>query len=380
MIHVVIDTSIYRTDPKREKAAFRVLTKLATNGFVRVHIPHVVEREFSTQQLSSLESTFGEARKFVTSIRKRVSESLIQEVNGIDDHIQAFRSIAEAEVANSLSKWATEIGAETHATQPHHGELVLNAYFKGDAPFSQPKERKDFPDAFIYESIRDLAKLRGNIHVVSADENLRNACSRVTGVTAHDVLEGFLKSKLCVEASKHLEHLEKLNQFRANIVSYKPDLLNHINQLLLDYLPYKQFEDQYFKSDDNFGAVEMMEDAEDIEIDDSKIELLGVDTLLVPFSCRLGALVYYSIFAADYWAMADNETLGITVHQSENSSDHYLEASEDVTLEIHGVFSISFEFDVEEMITDHKSDFTSYLEDADVTLEDVKSINVVGER
>ena len=174
MIDVVIDTSIYRADPKREKAAFRVLNKLATNGYVRVHIPHVVEREFSTQQLTSLESTFGEARKFVSSARKRVSESLTQEVNGIDKHIEAFRAKAEAEVASSLSKWASDINAEIHATQPHHGELVLNAYFSGDAPFSQPKERKDFPDAFIYESIRDLAKLKGTVHVVSADENLRN--------------------------------------------------------------------------------------------------------------------------------------------------------------------------------------------------------------
>ena len=379
MIDVVIDTSIYRTDPKREKAAFRVLTKLATNGFVRVHIPHVVEREFSTQQLASIESIFGEAKKFISSVRKKVSESLTQEVNGIDKFIEALRTSAETEVASSLSKWAIDIDAEMLTTQPHHGELVLNSYFTGDAPFSQPKERKDFPDAFIYESIRDLAKLKEILYVVSADENLRNACSKVKGVTTFDALEEFLKSEPCVDAADHLEHLEKLNQFRVNIGSYSPAFLRHINRLLLNYLPYKQFEDPHFKSDDNSGAVEMLEESEDIEFDESKIEILGVDTLLVPFSCRLGALVYYSIFAADYWAMADNESLGISVNHSENSSDHYLEASENVTLEIHGVFSVSFEFDVGETISDPETDFASYLEDAEVTLEDVELIEVVEE-
>lgn len=379
MIDVVIDTSIYRADPRREKAAFRILTKLATNGFVRVHIPHVVEREFSTQQLTSLESTLGEARKFISSARKRVSESLLQEVNGIEKLIEAFRAKAEAEVASSLSKWAKDINAEIHATQPHHGELVLNAYFSGDAPFSQPKERKDFPDAFIYESIQDLAKLKGSVNVVSADENLRNACSKIKGVTAYDALEEFLKSESCIDATHHLEHLEKLNQFRVNIGSYASAFLKHINQLLLDYLPYKQFEDPHFKSDDNSGAVEIMNESEDIELDESKIEIFGVDTLLVPFSCRLDALVYYSIFAADYWAMADNESLGINVHYNENSSDHYLEANEDVTLEINGVFSVSIEFDVGVAINDPETDFALYLEDADVTLEDVKSIQVVEE-
>lgn len=182
MIDVVIDTSIYRTDPKREKAAFRVLTKLATNGFVRVHIPHVVEREFSTQQLASLETTFGEGKRFVSSIRKKVSESLTPEVNDIENLIGAFRVKAEAEIASSLSNWAAEISAEIHPTQPHHGELVLDAYFSGNAPFSQPKERKDFPDAFIYESIRDLVKLKEIVHMVSADENLRSSCVKLTGI------------------------------------------------------------------------------------------------------------------------------------------------------------------------------------------------------
>lgn len=379
MIDVVIDTSVYRTDPKREKAAFRVLTKLAANGFVRVHIPHVVEKEFSTQQLASLETTFGESKRFISSILKKVSAPLTHEVNSIDKSIEAFRVKAETAVANSLSSWATEIGAEIHPTQAHHGELVLNAYFNGDAPFSQPKERKDFPDAFIYESIRDLVAQKGGIHVVSADGNLRDSCSKLKRVTTYDALDEFLKSTPCVEAAHHLEHLEKLNLFRSNIGAYTSDFTKHINRLLLNYLPYKSFEDTHFKSDDNSGAVEMMDEPEDIEIDESRIEILGVDTLLIPFSCHLGALVYYSIFAADYWAMADNDSLGISISHDENSSDHYLEANEDVTLEIHGVFSISFEFEQGEKITDPETDFASYLVDAEVTLEDVNSIQVVEE-
>jgi hypothetical protein len=377
MIDIVIDTCIYRTDPKREKAAFRILTKLATNGFIRVHIPHVVEREFSTQQRELLDTTFGEAKKFVSAIRKKVSESLIHEVNGIDKLIEAFRVKAEAEITSSLSSWAAEISAEIHPPRSHHGELVLNAYFSGSPPFSQAKERKDFPDAFIYESIRDLVKLKESFHFVSADENLRNACAKLKGIKTYATLEEFLKSDPSVEAAHHLEHLEKLNLFRVHIGAYSANFIGHINRLLLNYLPYKPFEDNHFKSDDNSGAVEMMDEPEDIEIDESKIEILGVDTLLVPFSCHLNALVYYSIFAADYWVMNDNDSLGISVSQNENSSDHYLEASEEVTLKIHGVFSISFEFDQEEKINDPEIDFASYLEDAEVTLEDVDSIQVI---
>lgn len=378
-MNLVIDTSIYRTDPKRAKAAFRNLTKLATNEFVRVYIPHIVEREFSSQQLKLLEDTFGESRKFIKSVRNKASESLIEDVNVIEKLIDELRSKMEAEVEGSLSSWATDIDAEIHYVQPHHGERIVNAYFRGDAPFSQPKERKDFPDAFIYESVLDLAKEKGITYVVSADDNLRNSCSSINQVTVFETLEDFLKSSPCVEAVHHLDHLETLNKFRFNISSYTEELLSHINQLLLDYLPYKQFEDSYFKSDDNYGAVEMLEEIGDIDIDESKIELLGLDTLLVPFSCRLGALVYYSIFASDYWAMADNESLGINVHQSENSTDYYLQASEEVTLEVFGVFSVSFEFDLCPPVNFTDMDFISYLKEADVTLEDVNQIRVVQE-
>jgi hypothetical protein len=377
MINVIIDTSIYRTDPKREKAAFRVLTKLATNNFICVHIPHVVEREFSTQQLSSLESTFSEARKFVSSIRKKVFEPLIHDVNEIETLIEAFHSKAEAEASAALLSWAGQINANLHPTKPHHGKLVLDAYFNGGAPFSQPKERKDFPDAFIYESIRDLARLKKDIHVVSGDENLRIACSQITGVTVHSSLEEFLNFEPCLKAAHHLDHLELLNQFRANIGSYETDVSRQINQMLLNYLPYKQFVDPHFKSDDNSGAIELMDDAEDIEIDSSAIEILSVDTLLIPFSCRLGALVYYSIYAADYWGMDDNELLGITINHDENSSDHYLEANENVTLEIQGIFSISLVFDVGEKIENLETDFSTYLDEAEITLEEITLIQVV---
>lgn len=377
MIDVVIDTNIYRADPKREKAAFRVLTKLAENGFFRIHIPRVVEREFSSQQLLSLESTFGDASKFVSNVRKKISEPLAANVKDIEGLIEALRSKAEEEASGSLSRWADEIGATLHEPQPYHGQLVLDAYFSGGAPFSQPKERKDFPDAFIFESVRDLASEKAHLHVVSGDNNLRAACEKIQKVTVFGSLEDFLKSKPCLDAAHHLEHLEKLSLFRKNIHAYQSSLEHHLNSLLLNFLPYRQFEDPCFKSDDNMGAVELLDDIEDLEILEDEIEVLGVDTLVVPFSCRIGALVYYSIYAAEYWAMSDNASSRISVHHNENSTDHYLEANEDVKLEVQGTFSVSFEFESGDDIEDPEEDFDSYLDGADVTLEDVKLIQVV---
>jgi rRNA-processing protein FCF1 len=56
MIQVVLDTSIYRMDPKRNKAAFRAFTRLCTASKVQLHIPYFVKHEFLSQQRSALEN------------------------------------------------------------------------------------------------------------------------------------------------------------------------------------------------------------------------------------------------------------------------------------------------------------------------------------
>ncbi len=55
-----------------------------------------------------------------------------------------------------------------------HGKRVTDAYFAGGEPFSSPKHRMDFPDAFIYESVKDIAAKRGTLHVIVAAERVNN--------------------------------------------------------------------------------------------------------------------------------------------------------------------------------------------------------------
>lgn len=50
MIHVVLDTNIYRDNPRRDNLHFKALEKLSKAGVIRLHIPYVVMREFQTQQ------------------------------------------------------------------------------------------------------------------------------------------------------------------------------------------------------------------------------------------------------------------------------------------------------------------------------------------
>lgn len=377
MINIVIDTSIYRTDPKREKAAFRALNKLATHEFIKVHIPEIVEREFTTQQTLQIDVTTSDGNKFISTLKKRTPEHLHHEISSIESALLEIYSKAQTEQVNGLKNWAKNIGANIYAVQPHHGALVLDSYFKGSPPFSQPKDRKDFPDAFIYEAIIDLVKTQESLHVICQDENLRVCCAKISGVHTHSSLEDFLKSEHCAKAAQQLEHIENINKFNTHIDSYQDQLTQQLSYLLLEHLPYKQFEDSHFRSDDNSAAIEMMGEPQEIAFDKANIERLGPDTLLIPFTCELEALVYYPIFAGDYWAMVDNESIGIRASHSENYSDHYLEANEDVRLFIEGIFSISMKFNSDEKIENPDEDFSNYLETASFSIEEIDKIQVI---
>src|SRR5260370_40840606 len=48
MIHVVIDTTIYRKDPCRQKVEFQTIARLADAGLIKLYIPHVGLHEFAT--------------------------------------------------------------------------------------------------------------------------------------------------------------------------------------------------------------------------------------------------------------------------------------------------------------------------------------------
>jgi len=50
LIHIVLDTNIYRNNPGRNNLNFQAIEKLANAGWLKLHVPYVVEREFQTQQ------------------------------------------------------------------------------------------------------------------------------------------------------------------------------------------------------------------------------------------------------------------------------------------------------------------------------------------
>ena len=161
MLHVVLDTTAYKQDPQRKKAGFQALGQLCQQGAIVLHIPSIVRREFISHIGHDLENVLEET---VQSVRR------VQRIdNPADSKARAEHVASELsqlvgtptrDVENRFDQWARDIGAVLHDVSADCLNEVLKQYFAGQGPFKKVKNREDFPDAFIWHTVRQKLPIR----------------------------------------------------------------------------------------------------------------------------------------------------------------------------------------------------------------------------
>ena len=156
MIHLVIDTTAFRNDPARKKAAFRSLKRLAEAGEIRLHVPHVVMEEFLSQQTEQYVAGLSEIKTLVVKFKKKHMPDMTREVlENTDQQLSRLKEELVAFARIDFDQWVREVRAEVHGIRESHGKRVIAAYFSGASPFREKKRREDIPDAFIWQVVLD---------------------------------------------------------------------------------------------------------------------------------------------------------------------------------------------------------------------------------
>lgn len=75
VIHVLIDSCIYRTDRKRNKPAFRAVLRLACAGSLQLHIPAYVKGEVLCQQQRDIREQLGKLRGAADTILRTTTQT-----------------------------------------------------------------------------------------------------------------------------------------------------------------------------------------------------------------------------------------------------------------------------------------------------------------
>ena len=71
MLHIVIDTSIYRTDPWRKKAASKAVERLAKAGKLKLHVPYFVKEEFISFARAEYENHVDKLQQEISRLQQK---------------------------------------------------------------------------------------------------------------------------------------------------------------------------------------------------------------------------------------------------------------------------------------------------------------------
>jgi rRNA-processing protein FCF1 len=365
MLHVIIDTSIYRNDPKRGRAAFRALTRLCEGGKIVLYIPAFVKGEFVSQQKIAVEDEIQRIITAAKSITRRSGNERL--ANFSEEVIKAADKLlpkARALTTEEFTRWAKRCKALSIEIRPEHAGRVMNDYFEGAAPFSSVKHREDIPDSFIWQTVLDVANKKKHVYFIANDGQLFKAAKTLTNVTAHKTLEEFVES---AEFQKAIDDLtteavaRNISRAKRMIPKNEKALQEMVESDIVDALANRTVHESRIPDDIGEGLIMLVGGAEDLTFDFDNIEFYGGSEIGIPFTTTVECELNYAIFKGDYFTLSEEKLAQIAISER---NEHYFDADETYPIEVIATLSVELE--------------TKILENPKATDEDVEQAILFG--
>ncbi len=368
MIHIVLDTNIYRSNPGRNNLNFLAIEKLANAGWAKLHIPYVVEREIQTQQREIYSKDLEKAQSGLSGLsRKQLSPDVLTKINLLKTQLDAESENILLDAEKQLVDWAESIDANRHPLCLDQARTALEAYFHGLPPLKAPKIRDDIPDSFVVQAINKLCLENGDIHVVAGDKKIRDAFSEIKTVTVYKDLSDFIESEIIQNELKDIDLLDNIEEIKLDLQAYEDEcgeisirISNDVGEAIVG----NTISDPSIPDDNNEATIDGYYDAEDIEFDFTELAYYGNGQFGFPFSLKIIVSATYYIFKADYYCMDDAPS--VTDH-----NDHYFEAEDEFEVIVTGTVSISIDRDKINM-----DEFSECIDQDSIAIDEVQSIEL----
>lgn len=345
MIRVVIDTNNLPRNVSSPSAAFKRTVQLIKEDVIEVFMPGIIAEEWRTQQLEHLRKQF---QKVDEAFKDVLGGGHLEDHDELDALIAAAAAIKrtaaglEAISQRALERLLQQLQTTIIPIANEHGPRVAAAYFKGSSPFAGIKCRKDFPDAFLYEAVADLAGPDDRVMVVTADRNLAKHLTSLPGITCVETLEQLVESEEVEELTAEIALEAKWRDALPTVVTA---LKEHEEEVLaegfvnsfIDKLAGHEVGHPSIPSDNHDATVSMVDDPKDIEIDWNEAQDYGPGVLRVPFSCTSELLLDFSVFYADAYGLPDF----ISIQWADHEEQPFFDAQANTIAQVKGFMSVT---------------------------------------
>ncbi|NEX11248.1 MAG: hypothetical protein C1942_00870 [Prosthecochloris sp.] len=372
MIHIVLDTNIYRQNPTRDSLNFKAIEKLAEANWVKIHIPYIVEREFQTQQREICHRDLNKALSGLNGLsRKQLSPHILKKVEGLKGELENSSEDILSDAENQFTVWANQIKANRIPLCIEQTSNAIEAYFQGNPPFKSAKVRDDIPDSFLVQAILKLKSEFGELHVVAEDNKVRQSFLGNDTIMIYSKFSNFIESELVQEELKDLDFLDGLDKIIESLKIYEQDhceISSAVNYAIGEKLIGKTINHHSIHDDNNEATIDSYYDPEDLQLNYDDVSYFGNGLLGIPFNLKILIGAYYYIFKADYYVLDIDEQQTISVS---DHNDHYYMAESDFKVLVRGHASIRI--DRENINLENLSESVF---DSSISLDDVESIEL----
>jgi len=201
-ISIMLDTTIYKQIPKLNTVLFGRLIKYARIGLIKIYISEIIEKEYLTWIQKETQEAYNNVVKTTEALSRFYEEP---DIFGIKMHFNLTASMAHTQInevlKNVIDNW-NEYKKDTNAIvlpiNDLDGKNVMDAYFKGNAPFRESKCRIDIPDAFIYFSITGILKEVNSIVFITQDKELAKRIRSKEIITFESLTDFFSCKEYCI--------------------------------------------------------------------------------------------------------------------------------------------------------------------------------------
>ena len=184
---VFLDTEVFiRGNFDYKSARFKSLMTLASTGRIKVFLTELTLREIEANIQSRVDAA-------VTSIRPEpvLENSNLPHIKALFDRLDT--APIQQELVGQLKKYLKAAKVNILAVPPDVLPLVLDAYFKKQPPFGPGKNKAEFPDALVLETLREwCAENELNMAVVSPDQGVKAACAEDDALHQFDDIAKYL--------------------------------------------------------------------------------------------------------------------------------------------------------------------------------------------
>ena len=347
MIHVVIESNIYKSEGLNKSQNLALLKDMGNNNFVKIHIPWFVYKECVTESIKIGNEQFENAIKTINKISVHYRKK--NEIEKIQNKLTCLKNKV---IDIEQKKWKDFIkisNAKLYNYDKEGSQQVFEDYFEGNPPFSALKARKDIPDAFIFQDIKKISQSVDDVYVITNDQKFNKELEeKVPKTTTYSSIDEFFKDpnfksvkekydNFLLEEEAMKQKSLKLQFVKEYIKDCDVDIKEDVSKYL-SKINYLEFDDDNLLSDSRNAIITHIE-LEDFSISYESIKLIG-NQIFVPIIAICDANINFPLSKYDYW---NYNHFDITIENELNDSEYLvtqkvrLELSQNMIINIDDV-------------------------------------------